>query len=140
MAKPKNVLFERFNKEGYTTLDEFRMRTGCTISAEIARRAIYHGEPVSTPSTITIMHALGFTPDEIKNHLISLGEKIFSSLISGETRPPQQFESALIALMGRLQQEHPRYFNGILEHMTLAAEASGYNDVNLTRFQVADGE
>jgi hypothetical protein len=138
MKKMPNVLFDKFKEEGYETLDEFKVRTGCLLAKETIRIAIYEGRPVSWPVLIILMKDLGFTPNEIRDRLMSLGEKDFSSVISGETRPLQQFESALIALMGRLQQEHPRYFNGILEHMTLAAEASGYSDVNITRFHVAD--
>ncbi|MCE5312992.1 MAG: hypothetical protein LLF86_07560 [Nitrospiraceae bacterium] len=117
---------DRFMRH-YTTLDDFREKTGCTVSRESIRACIYEGRAVSAPVLMLIAKALGYSPAEIRQILIESGDTEFYPIIGTTKDTNSPADSALIEAVSAIRAANPALMVTIAHVIETAGDAAGLN-------------
>lgn len=97
-------LRKKLEEQGYINLSDFMKRSGCSVTMETARRAIYEDMAVTDTTMINLMKHLGYTANEIKQNLINNGEENISSLIGDQNIHLAIWEEELLSIMNELRE------------------------------------
>lgn len=105
MKERNNVLYQKM-KENYDSLSDFLRRSGCPLSLETVRIAIYLGQEISHPALITLTKYLGFSPSEIREILKKSGDEIYWDLIGEDAVNLTTRHKALLTIYDSLKDRH----------------------------------
>lgn len=120
--KKKQTLKDRLLDEVYDNLTDFVRRSGCPVSPETIRLAVYEARPVSIPSLILILKHLGFGPVEIRERLEEMGERNFSELLPSsakDTSALAPWEQRLLQVARKARETKPELWNSLINHIGL---------------------
>lgn len=125
-AKVYRLLQERFLAH-YHTLQDFKKRTGCKLSAETIRAHIYNARPASAPILMLLAKHLDFTPAQIRQMLIDCGDTDFHQLLAADDASERlsTADRALLAAVHTITEQRPEHLKTIADHLDLIAAACG---------------
>lgn len=118
--KKKYTLKARLLDEGYENVTDFVRRSGCPISPETIRLAVYEGKQVSTPSLMLVMKYLNYAPGEIREYLEDSGEHEFSPLLpTGPSSALAPWETSFLAVARKVRDDEPALWNSLIVQLGL---------------------
>lgn len=118
-------------EEKYLNIEDFRRRTGCPISRETCRLAIYEDRihpdnSISAAPLMVICRYLGLTNDETRRILKDSGDTIFYALIGdSKAKALSPAETSILEAVNIIIQKAPTMINNIADNLELIARAAG---------------
>ncbi|OQY18129.1 MAG: hypothetical protein B6I36_07655 [Desulfobacteraceae bacterium 4572_35.1] len=127
-VKKAMVLIEQaFKRSGYENAYNFHKRSGVGVAYYTIVRMLdpAYPKPPSIQTVIEVAYYAGCKPEEIKQILISMGDKFWHKLLADPTHAMSCRELALVDTARTITAKDDAYWKNIADNLRLIAQASG---------------